>query len=190
MVDSGSNIVESDGSVVDCVHGSDIGEQGLGSADITGGFFSSDMLLSGLETHSVANITLVILGDSDDTSWELSLVLISAGDEGSGWSSVAHGDSESLGTSDRDISTLFSRGLDFSQSEKIGGDDSANTVTVKSLVELGIISDNTSLVWGLDQDSRIFVIELGLRFISDNDLDSQESGSTLNYLDGGIKAIF
>lgn len=116
MVDSGSNIVESDGSVVDCVHGSNIGEQGLGSADITGGLFSSDMLLSGLETHSVANITLVILGDSDDTSWELSLVLISAGDEGSGWSSVAHGDSKSLGTSDRDISTLFSRGLDFSQS--------------------------------------------------------------------------
>lgn len=149
MIDPGSDIIETGWPMVDGVHGGNICQESLCSADIAGSLLSSDVLLSGLETHSVAGVALVVLGDSDDSPGELSLVLVCAGDEGCGGTTVAHRNSESLRASDRDIGALFSGGLYLCEGEEVGRNDSADPVAVEDLVEFRVVADDTSLVRGL-----------------------------------------
>ena len=53
IVESMGDGSKSFGAMVDSVHGGDVGKEGLSGTDVRGCFFSSDVLLSGLKSHSV-----------------------------------------------------------------------------------------------------------------------------------------
>lgn len=48
-----SNLPEPLGTMVDGIHGRDVGKEGLGGADVTGGLFLADVLFPRLETETV-----------------------------------------------------------------------------------------------------------------------------------------
>ena len=54
MVDSAGYGLDALGAVVDAVHGGDVGEEGLGRADVGRGLVPPDVLLAGLEGQPVA----------------------------------------------------------------------------------------------------------------------------------------
>ena len=52
-VHSVTNLPEPLGTMVDGIHGRDVGKEGLGSADVAGGLFLADVLFPRLETETV-----------------------------------------------------------------------------------------------------------------------------------------
>ena len=51
-IDPGGDVTEALGAVVDGVHGSNVGQQGLGSADVGRGLVTPDVLLTRLHGHA------------------------------------------------------------------------------------------------------------------------------------------
>jgi hypothetical protein len=60
-VDCGGDLFEAGGAVVDCVHGRDVGQQGLGCADVGGRLLPADVLLAGLEGHPEGSLAGAVL---------------------------------------------------------------------------------------------------------------------------------
>ncbi len=75
--DPRGNIFKSLRTMINCIHGSHIGQQGLGRADIGSRFFSFDMLFPGLKGHSQCPVTLGIHTHTDDSSGNGSFKIIS-----------------------------------------------------------------------------------------------------------------
>lgn len=96
VVDSAGDGLQSLRAVVDGVHGCDVGEQGLGSADVGSRLLPSNVLLSGLQGHAVGKLIVGIDRAPDYPSWHLPHVLLAGGEKSRVWSSEAHGHSEPL----------------------------------------------------------------------------------------------
>ena len=67
-----SNLSEPPGTMVDGIHGRDVGKEGLGSADITGGLVFADVLFPRLETETVGGHIKKIPGGGagGEEEWE------------------------------------------------------------------------------------------------------------------------
>ncbi len=129
MVDAVGDLLETLRTVVHGVHAGlgmeeewgayNVGEEGLGGADVGGGLVSADVLLTGLESETDTGVALGVLGDGDDSAGHLTDVLLLDGHETGGGTSVAHGVTESLGGTDADIGVELAGGLDDGEGEEI-----------------------------------------------------------------------
>lgn len=63
-----SDLGEAVFSVVDGLHGIDVSQKCLGSADVAGRFVAFDVLFSGLQSHAVTFIVVGVDGFADDSS--------------------------------------------------------------------------------------------------------------------------
>ena len=70
------NLSETMSSMPLHVEGGHVGKESLSSTDVTSSLISSDMLLSGLHCHSESLVTVGIFGDTNDSTWHLSLELV------------------------------------------------------------------------------------------------------------------
>mmetsp|Transcript_3300 Transcript_3300/g.11596 ORF Transcript_3300/g.11596 Transcript_3300/m.11596 type:complete len:853 (+) Transcript_3300:643-3201(+) len=141
-VDPPGDMPQAVGSVVHSVHGGDVGEQGLGGADVRGSLLPPDVLLAGLHGHAQRGVSVLVDAGSDDPSGHDPLVLVRGGQEGGVGSAVSHGHAEPLGGSDGDVRPQLSRRGEHGQGEQIGGHDDLGVHS------MGGIDDRAVLVQG------------------------------------------
>src|SRR5476651_883577 len=87
-------------------------EQRLRSADVTGGFFATDVLLARAERKAQCGLAARILGHADDAAGHLAFEFIARGEERGVRSAVAERHAEALRAADRDVRTKFAGRLD------------------------------------------------------------------------------
>ena len=94
---SGGNVFEAFGTMVNGIHGSHIGQQCLGCANIGSGFFSFDVLFAGLEGHAQGPVSVSIYAYADDSARNAALELVFCGKESGMWATVSQGHAKALG---------------------------------------------------------------------------------------------
>src|SRR3954469_11948775 len=85
---------ETAGSVVDRIHAGHHGEEHLSRADVAGGLVPPDVLLACLERHPESWTAIAVLGHSDDSSGQVSLVSLFGSKEGGVRPAISHGNAE------------------------------------------------------------------------------------------------
>ena len=108
-------------TVIDGVHGADVCEEGLGSADVAGGLVSPDVLLPGLQGQSEAVVTVYILRHSDHPARHVSHILSPGGEEASVRPPVTKRDSEPLTGAQSDVHSKLPGRLHYCQGHQVSG---------------------------------------------------------------------
>ena len=108
--------------VITGVHGSHVGEQCLGRADVAGGFFAANMLFAGLQRKAQGRAAAGIFGNADDAAGHVAFEVVAGGEEGGVRSAVTERDTKTLGAADGDVRAEFTRRFEERESEEIGGD--------------------------------------------------------------------
>lgn len=137
--------------MINCVHGGHVGEQSLGSANVAGRLFTTNVLLPSLERQTVSLLAIGILGDSDKTSRHPALVFVAASKKGGMGTAVTHGNTEALGAADGNVDAEFSRRLNQSESKEIRDANGKSTGFVSAGNETFVVGDGAVGVGVLDQ---------------------------------------
>ena len=95
----------------DAEKGRHVCKESLSGADVACSLVSSDVLLTRLHGHTIGNVVVFVLGNTDDSTRHLPLELILAGKVSWVRTTEAHGDTEPLHTATSDIGTHFTCGL-------------------------------------------------------------------------------
>ena len=178
-------------TVVDGVHGGDVGEESLSGTDVGRSGSSSNVLLSSLQGESVSGIPFGVLRETDESSRHSSLQHIGASEEGGGRSSSSHRTTHSRRVPDGDVGSPLSRRLEDSEGEEIGsaGDESTESVrSISDALPVRYVSSQ-SRVLQEDSDQVLLVLSVAsfgehLLDVSDDDLDSERRSSSLDDGDG------
>ena len=91
------------------LHGGHVGEEGLGGANVAGGFVAANVLLPGLQCQAVGLVAAGVLGDAHHTAGHCADVDVVAGEEGGVRTAVAQRDTESLTGTDGHVNAHFTR---------------------------------------------------------------------------------
>ena len=184
--DALSNRLETNGAVVDSVHGSHVGKKSLSSADVASSLLTANVLLTSLQSKTQSTVAKTILGHTDNTTRHLTLVLVGTGEESGVGTTKAHGNTQSLGATEGDISTELTGGLENSQSKQIGGNAEGTALAVDRVTQglevinttlgIGVLSQNTNQVVTLLLDQ----LEVLGKDISNNQVDSESLGTRLH----------
>lgn len=101
------HLLELLGTVVDSIHGSHVGQEGLGSADVAGSLLSSNVLLTSLESKTHGLATQTILGNTDQATGKTSLAGLLDGHESGVRATVTQGNTKTLRVTECDVSAPF-----------------------------------------------------------------------------------
>ncbi len=114
------------------------------------------MLFSGLQSHAIAGVAMDVFGDTNDSSWHLSLEFVFAGNETCVWATIAHGHAKSLGIANADINAHLSWWSTNGERKNVSD---FNEKSLR-LMELGgyfsEVFKSSKIIWVLDQDSSKF----------------------------------
>lgn len=148
--------------MVDRVHGGDVCQQGLGCADVGSSLLSANVLLSGLQSHSVAHVALGVLRDTDDSSRHFSDIGLLGGEETRVGPTEAHRHTESLRGAEAKVRAHLSGWLGDSQGQQVRGHDLDSVLlqAVELVEEISEISQYAIFVRRLHQDAAVL-----LRFV-------------------------
>jgi hypothetical protein len=177
-------------TVVDSVESRHVGKKSLSSADIAGGLLTTNVLLTSLESQAKSRLAETILGNTNETTRNLALVLLRCSEESSMGTTVTERNTEALGVTDGDVGAKFSRGLEHGKSEKIGGCAEKSLLLVDDVGESLVIVNTTVGIGVLNQGSNEvafdFANELGVvgEDIADDELDAESLSSGLEDGDG------
>lgn len=130
--------------MVDGIHGSHVSEKSLSGTDVGSGLFTTDMLLTSLKSKTIGRLAMSILGYTDNSTRNTTLVLILASKESGMWTTIAEGNTETLRVTKSNISAEFSRSLEQGQRQKVSGDDDLTASGVNSFGELLVVSNIAS----------------------------------------------
>ncbi|KAI6753363.1 hypothetical protein HG531_005532 [Fusarium graminearum] len=185
-----SDSLETLGTVIDSVESRHVGEKSLGSADVAGSLFTSNVLLTSLESKTKSRLSETILGNTNETTGDLALVLLRCGKEGSVGTTVAQRNTESLRVTNGNVSAKVSRGLEHGKSEQIGRCAEESLLLVDDIGEGLVVVDTTVGIGVLDQSANEvtldFADELGVisKNITNDELDVEALSSGLQDGDG------
>jgi hypothetical protein len=185
-----SNGLETLRTMVDSVESRHVGKKSLSSADIAGGLLTTNVLLTSLESQAKSRLAETILGNTNETTRNLALVLLRCSEESSMGTTVTERNTEALGVTDGDVGAKFSRGLEHGKSEKIGGCAEKSLLLVDDVGESLVIVNTTVGIGVLNQGSNEvafdFANELGVvgEDIADDELDAESLSSGLEDGDG------
>src|SRR5208283_3750924 len=93
--------------VIDGVHGRHVRQQRLRGADVTGGFFTADVLFTRLEREAQSGSAARILGNADNASGHAAFEFVARGKERSMRATVTQRHAEALRTTDGDVRAEF-----------------------------------------------------------------------------------
>lgn len=162
-------------TVIDGVHGSNIGKQCLCSANVGSCLFSSDVLLSCLKGHSVGHFIIGVDRAADDSSGHLPNIFLSSWEKSRIRTSESHWDTKSLSWPKANISTHIPWSFGEGQSQKVWSyyfDDSRLRL-VNFVEKLGEIMNYTFCIGCLNNYSKIllgFLLIEKFRIFSNNNL--------------------
>ena len=141
----------------DAEKGRHICEESLSSTDIACSFVSSDVLLTCLHGHTIGNVIVFVLGDTDNSTRHLPLELVLAGKVSWVRTTEAHGDTEPLHTAASDIGAHFTCGLANRKRQNVLDDNRAHLVLPESREELTVVLHVADIVGSLNDCPEIFV---------------------------------
>ncbi len=169
----------------DSKEGRHVGKECLGCANVARGLISTDVLLTGLHSHSVSDVTVLVLGDTDDATRHFALELIFACQVGRVGSTETHGDTESLHATDGDVCSHLTSRLADRQRQDVLDDDRANLLFSETIKELTIVAHVTESVWSLDNGSTDVVCVLPGEFsdIPEDEVNPESLSSSLDNID-------
>ena len=154
--DTLSNSLQASRSVVDGIHGGHVGQKSLSGTDVAGGLFTANVLLTSLQGQAQGTVAQAVFGHTHNTTGNLTLVLVSTGEEGSVRTTKTHRHTQSLGIAKRNISTEFTRRLEDSQGQQISGNAEGTTglvnvvaqrlEVVNTTLSVGVLSENSNQV--------------------------------------------
>ena len=97
--------------MVDSIHGSHVSEKSLSGTDVGGGLFTTNMLLTSLKSKTIGRLAMSILGYTNNSTWNTTLVLILACKESGMGTTIAKRNTETLRVAKSNISAEFTRSL-------------------------------------------------------------------------------
>ncbi|KAK1244515.1 hypothetical protein MKX07_003314 [Trichoderma sp. CBMAI-0711] len=181
------------GAVVDGVHGRHVGQKSLGSADVARGLFSSNVLLSRLQSQTQGPVSSAVPGDANQTAGQTSLAALLNRHEGGVRSSVAQGNAKSLGVAKGNVSPPLARRRQERQVGEVGGGAQQGALGVGQFGELAEVGDASVGVGILHHDANEVVAEgldlvlgVGGPQIQDLDVDAESLGTAVHDADGGV----
>ena len=118
-VDAAGDLRKTNGTVVDGVHGCDIGQQRLGGADVRGGLFAADVLFAGLQGQAVAGLAVSVLRHTHQAAGDLPLELFGHGHEAGVRTAEEQRNAEALSRADGNVGTLLGGGAQHRQSKEV-----------------------------------------------------------------------
>ncbi|CAH0038163.1 unnamed protein product [Clonostachys rhizophaga] len=180
------NGLETFGAVVDGVEGAHVGQQSLGGADVAGGLLTANVLLASLQSKAKGWVAQSILGNTDNTSGNLALVLLGAGEE----SSVgASGNTKSLGAAEGNIGAELAGRLELSEGQEIRGDANETLALVDEVREALVVENTTAGVGVLEKNTDEALAGLLHEFVlvgedvTDDELNAESLRSGLENLE-------
>lgn len=129
-MDSISDLSQTFGAVIDSIHCSNVGKESLSCANVGGGFVTTDVLFTGLESHTESRLSLGITGNTDDATRQETLVFVVASKESSVRATIAERDAETLGRADDDVCAPFTGRCELGEGEEVGGGDNLDLGSV------------------------------------------------------------
>ena len=156
LFEEGSDAVNARGNVANTlrtmpysIHSRHRGQQSLSGTDVRGGLLTFDMLLTGLQSHAVAEVTIFILTPSNDAARHVALVLVASSEIGCRRATIKHGDTETLRATKNDISAPLTRRRQQSKTEDIGSNGHLAIGCVGLLNKGTVVIDATIGIWEL-----------------------------------------
>ena len=122
-MDLSGDVLKALGSMIHGVHGRDVGQQGLGGADVAGGLVSPDVLLPGLQRQAEAVMTLHVLGDPNHAARHVPHKLLLSRKEAGVRSSIAQWYSKPLAGAECDVHPKLPRRLHHGEGHQVSGTD-------------------------------------------------------------------
>ena len=95
-VDTTCNILQAFGTMVDGIEATHRGQQSLSGTDVTRSTLTLNMLLASLQCEAIGLLAQTVLTQTDDTTWERTLVLHATSDISSRGTTEVHGHTEAL----------------------------------------------------------------------------------------------
>ncbi|MNI40033.1 hypothetical protein D3C73_942320 [compost metagenome] len=157
-VDALGNAFKTLRAVIHRIKTGDVGQQHLGGADIRVGLLPPDMLLAGLQCHAQCGATAGVLGDTDDSAWNRSLVLVPAGKKGRMRAAVAHGDAKALGRTEHHVGAQLTRRRQQQQAQQVGADAGQRLLGMQMIDQRSQIADLAVGVGVLQQRTEHLVL--------------------------------
>ena len=112
------------------------------------------MLLAGLERKPVGGAAISVIGDTHEAAWQVAFQALGHGHEGGVRAAEEQWDTETLGATDRDVSTLFARGAQVGEREQVGCDRDFRAAFLCFRDDLGVVDDRARIAWLLQHDAR------------------------------------
>ena len=161
-------------------------KESLSSANVACSLVSSDVLLSRLHGHTVGNVVVSVLGDTDDSTRHLPFEIIFAGKVSWVRTTEAHGDTESLHAAASDVGAHFTCGLANGKRQNVLDDNRAHLVLSESREELTVVLHVADVVRSLDDCPKILVglVPGELLDCSKHKLDSERASPRLDHING------
>ena len=176
--------------MVDSVHGAHVSQQSLSCADVASGLFTTNVLLAGLKSQTSCIVTQSVLGKTNETTGNLTLVLFAAGKERCVGATEAEWNTESLSVSEGYVCAKLARGSENSESQKVGGHTEGCLQLVNLLGKVlevlnttksvRVLAENTNQVFANLFHSLASVLE----DVIDLNLDSEAFGAGSQYGNG------
>ncbi|CAI6084484.1 unnamed protein product [Clonostachys chloroleuca] len=182
------NGLETLGAVVDGIEGAHVGQQSLGGADVAGGLLTANVLLASLQSEAQGRVAQSILGNTDDTSRNLALVLLGAGEESSVGASISQRNTKSLGAAEGNVGAELAGRLELSEGQEIRGDANETLALVDKVREALVVENTTTGVGVLEKNTNEALAGLLHEFVivgedvTDDELNAESLRSGLENL--------
>ncbi len=183
----GSDLAETVRAVVDSVHGRHVGEQSLSCANVGGGLFTTNVLLTRLEGETVGGLSTSILAETNETTRDLALDRVADGKEGGVGTTESGGYTESGSVTESNIGAPLSRRLDHGEGQEVSSSDDHTAVTLDLLgkrlpvgqatINVGVLNEGTNDVVAGDLVGRWQTVAFRCSQIGDSDLDAETLGT-------------
>ena len=183
-VDAGGDAGQADGTVVDGVHGGDVGQQRLRGADVARRLLAADVLFAGLQGQAVAGLALGVLGHSDEAAGQLALESGLHGHEAGVGAAEEQGHTEALGRADGDVRTLGGAVLEQGQGKQIGVEGDECAAVMRTVDGFGEVADGAGGAGlGADDAEDVFADE-AFGEVGDGDAEVHSLGAGTDDGDG------
>ena len=169
----------------DRIHRRDVGEERLRRADVRGGLFAADVLLSRLQRHAIGALAARIDRHPDDPARRLANVAVARRQERRVWPAVSKRHPEPLRVADDGVGAHFAGGNEEGEREQVGRDRDEASGVVRASDQRSQIARLAVRVGVLRQDAERAVQHV-LRHvgeIADDQLDFQRRRAAAQHVD-------
>ena len=156
----------------------------MGSADVTRGFVSTDMLLASLESETISGATMGIFTHPNQPPWHQALKRIPHRHVGGVGAAETERHAKALSGADGDVGTEFTGRAQECEGKNIGGDNRQSADRVSAFNDRGVVEDRAGGVGVLEHNGERNGAKVKSRLVADENGDPERFGSSLEHGNG------